>query len=153
MTHKGGATTLRGEGKPVTIWRAAYEKTLTPWTHGWEVRGEAFVDAAAEAHRWIQDGTETGRHTSRKKMCWANDGTYEDIVVDLTGLLMQAFGDIGNRCERYKVTCTLEDPGLFAGEQETLRQDGLSEEGSVGGSLGGSLGGSQPRIYSGRCLG
>ena len=79
VTHKGGTTTLRGEGEPVTISRAAYEKTRRLWTHGWEVRGEAFVNAAAEAHRWIQDGMETGRHTRRKKMCWANDETYEDI--------------------------------------------------------------------------
>ena len=132
MTHKGGATTLRGEGGTAKISRAAYEKTRRLWTHGWESQGEAFVNAAAEAHRWIQDGTETGRHTKRKKMCWANDETYEDIVVDLAGLLMQAFGDIGNRSERYEVTCTLEDPGLFAGEQETLRQDGLNKERWVG---------------------
>jgi len=58
-----------------------------------------------------------GEAHQAKENVLANDKTYEDIVVDLAGLLMQALGDIGNRSDLYKVTCTLEDPGLFAGEQ------------------------------------
>ena len=119
VTHKGGATTLRGEGEPVTISRAAYEKSRRLWTRGWELRGEALVNAAAEAHRWIQFCTERREGTPNARKCAGQTTTTcEDIVVDLAGLLMQTFGDIGNRSERYKDTCTLEDPGLFAGEQE-----------------------------------
>jgi hypothetical protein len=49
---------------------------------------------------------------------------------------MQAFGDIGNRSERYEVTCTLEHPSLFAGEQETLIRYGLRKVRLVGAFVG-----------------
>jgi hypothetical protein len=61
-------------------------------------------------------------------MSWANAEEYEDIAVDLGGLEGQQFGDIANRSERYKYTCTWEAPGKFAGDGEKLRQDGLKRE-------------------------
>jgi len=135
VTHEGHGTTLRGEGVPVKIARVAFEKTRRLWTRGWENGGREFVRAAAEAHRRLQNNTMVGEHTRREKMCWANPDEFDDILVDMLGLLGQHFSDIANHSERYEYSCTLEEPGPFAGDQDKLRQDGLRKERWEGGLI------------------
>jgi hypothetical protein len=50
----------------------------------------------------LEEGAHTGNRQREEKMCWSNPTTFLDLMVDLTGLTIEAYCDQGNRFERFQ---------------------------------------------------
>ena len=117
-------------GAPIKLRAATYWNRRRWWEGDWSDDGRRFVTSLYEALKKLEAGeVHGGGHVREAKMCWANVGEYEDIMVDVGKAEGQMFGDLANLSDRYEWGCTLEDPGEFTGGGRggapRVRQDGL----------------------------